>query len=473
MLITREVINKNITFLDSPFSEIQPKIFNYDDVCYGIDHIKSILLSYNCQPGQSVLIGLPSTTLQIAAFFACAELGLQVIILDHSRDDRWINIDYIDPKTKSLLPINYYIFDRRAFHPVSWARHNFLKNNSDHNVELDIKKIYHKFYDVHTTDILAKDTDILLKCTSSGTTGTAKLVKHSHHFLHDLIKRNRVFYHGCVCMILNLNHGSSPATYFLPAVCSENTTHFISYKMQTFDVFDFKKLSDKIIQLNVEHLMIPYSYMIDRLFNNGANKSDLNLYTLSTIQKDWLKYYKQEKVKNIISFFGCNETSGPLLINEIKDIDFSEWRYKLFDDFYKLNTNEGKNLEVMMPVYDATIYTNDKFDVKDGYFFYMGRNDLYRVNGLEVNLDAYSNLVSEQLDGTIIIDTAKDKLYLAIWDDIQDIDFKISELNSKLASLSNGVHQIQKFKSLNKDKFYSGVKLDMELLRDYFRNYVN
>jgi hypothetical protein len=470
MLITREVINKNITFLDLP---IESKICNYDDLCYTIDHIKGILLNeYNCEPGQSVVLGLSSCTLQIAAFFACAELGLQVIILDHSRDDKWISVDYIDPKTKALSPINYYIFDKKTFHPTIWTRHNFLKNNADHSVELDSRKIDNKEYVVHTTDVLAKDTDILLKCTSSGTTGSAKLVKHTHRFFYELIKRNNVFYYGSVCMIMNLNHGSSPATYFLPALNSENTTQFVSRKVEMFNLFDFKDLTNVISKLKIEHLMIPYSYMIDNFFTHGANTPELNLYTLSTIQQSWIEYYNQGKVKNIISFFGCNETSGPLLINEIKDKDFSESRYKLFDDFYKLNTNEGKNLEVAMPVYGTTISTNDMFDIKDGYFFYMGRNDLYRVNGLQINVDAYFALVSEQVDGTMIIDTAKDKLYLAIWNDVKDIDAKITELNSKLGSLSNGLHKIHKFKVLNKDKFYTGVKLDMELLRDYFRNYV-
>lgn len=470
MLITREVINKNITFLDLP---VRSNICNYDDLCYAIDHIKGILLNnHDCKPGQSVVLGLSACTLQIAAFFACAELGLQIIILDHSRDDKWISVDYIDPKTKALSPIDYYIFDKKTFHPTILARHNFLKTNSGYSVELDSRKINNKEYDVQTTDILAKDTDILLKCTSSGTTGTAKLVKHTHHFFYELIKRNRVFYYGSVCMTMNLNHGSSPATYFLPALCSENTTQFVSYKVQMFNVFDFKDLSNVISKLKIEHLMIPYSYMIDRFFTNGEENSELNLYTLSTIQQSWLEYYKKGRIKNIISFFGCNETSGPLLINEIKDKDFAESRYKLFDDFYKLNTNEGKNLEVAMPVYGTTISTNDMFDIKDDCFFYMGRNDLYRVNGLQVNVDKYYALVAEQVDGIMIIDTAKDRLYLAIWNDVQDIDSRIAELNSKLGSLSNGLHQIQKFKVLNKDKFYTGVKLDMELLRDYFRNYV-
>ena len=470
MIITREVINKNITFLDLP---AKPKTFNYDDLCYSIDHIKGILLNqYNCKSGESVVLGLSASALQIAAFFACAELGLQVIILDHTRDDKWISIDYMDPKTKALSPINYYIFDKRTFSPVILARHNFLKNNSDHNVELDSRKIENKEYDVSTTEVLAKDTDILLKCTSSGTTGSAKLVKHTHHFFHELIKRNKSFYYDSVCMVMNLNHGSSPATYFLPALCSENTTQFVSYKVEMFNAFDFATLSDIINQRRINHLMLPYSHLIERFFTNCIGHADLNLYTLSTIQSSWLEYYKQKKVKNIVSFFGCNETSGPLLINEIRDNDFSETRYKLFDDFYKLNTNEGKNLEVGMPVYGTTIFTNDMFDVRDGYFFYMGRNDLYRVNGLQVNLDVYSKLVSEQLDGTIIIDTSKDKLYLAVWADDTDIDNKIAELNAKLASISNEVHQIHKFKSLDKDKFYTGVKLDMELLRDYFRNYV-
>jgi hypothetical protein len=477
MIVTREVINKNISFIDIGRF---PKSYSYADLCFYIDHIKYILINeYNCKRGESVLIGLSVSTLQIAAFFACAELGLQVIILDHSRDDDWISTDYVDPKTKSLMPLNYYIVEQKTINPDILPRHNFFKSIADNSIVLNFRNFDKNKNPAPSTPVIAEDNDILLKCTSSGTTGTAKIVKHTHKFLNKLILRNKSFFYGSVCMIMNLNHGSSPATYFLPALCSENTTHFISCKMQlvagykqtkTF-VPDFKELGLFVDQFDIKHLMLPYTHLIKLFFDKGVYPG-LTLYTLSTIQKSWLDYYNNGNIKNIISFFGCNETSGPLLINEIKDADFSESRYKLYDDFYRLNVNEGKNLEVTMPVYDINISTNDMFDIVNGYFYHKGRNDLYRVNGSIVDLPEYNSRVTETLNAIMIVDTVKDSLYLAIWEHSADYLEKIDQLNARLLRISKGSHKVDKFAILDQNKFYTGVKLDMELLRDYFRNYV-
>jgi len=478
MLITRKIINPKIKFID-----IKPKIkfHNYSQLCQKIDHIKDILVEkYDCRPGQSVLIGITSSTLQIAAFFACAELGLEVIILDHGRDDNWISTDYIDPKTQALMPINFYINDDPQHLPEhALSRHKFFDKISDHTVILD--NITHGIERPSNDTIFAEPKRVLLKCTSSGTTGTAKLVKHSHEFLHLLANRNKNFYSDTVCMVMNLNHGSSPATYFLPALVSEKTRYFISSKMyrtikninlsMANNSWDLTDLSETVHNYNINHLMLPYTHLIDDFFDKGKYP-DLNLYTLSTIRQEWLEYYHGGGIKNIISFFGCNETSGPLLINEINDANFSESKYKLYDNFYGINLQDGKNLEVDMPVYKTKILTNDVFEPVEGYFLHKGRNDLYRINGRPVNLFKYNDIVSARLDATLIIDTMKDSIYLAIWKIDDKSEEKIRQIDDQLLGTSEGLHRINKFASLERDKFYSGVKLDMELLRDYFRKFV-
>jgi len=461
MLVTRQIINKDIEFID--VNQFSPCSYSFNELSNGIDYIKDKLLNeFRCEHGDSVLIGMSPCTLQIATFFACAELGLQVIILDHDRNDNWIIEDYIDPKTRSLMPIKYFIVDS-TYHQIPWKKHNFFKKICEHFVILELDCLKHSF-NVAKTETYAKPESILLKCTSSGTTGTAKVVKHTHSFFHQLILRNSVFYDNTVCMIANLNHGSSPATYFLPAVVSKNTTRFLSSRVN-----DFPK---QISKYDVRHLMIPYTHMIQHFFDISGKFPELCLYTLSTIQESWLDLYKDKKIGNIISFFGCNETSGPLLINQINDVNFKESSYKLMDDFYKLNLIEDRNLEVEMPVYGTKIRTNDVFALQDGYYHHKGRNDLYRVNGCVVDLIRYNEIAKELIDATVIVDTIKDNLYVAVWQDVEDIADKICRLSERFHSMSNGAHKVNKFAILSKDKFYSGVKLDMELLRDYFRKFV-
>jgi hypothetical protein len=471
-LITRDIINKNILFKDVNVHNLyqKDKVYTFSDLDKQINIVKNILQNeHQCREGQTVLIGIAPSVLQIAAFFACAELGLTVVIADHNRNDNWIDPDYVDPKTQSLLPINY-----------------FLVTNDEHLIPK-----YKLFYAICEKTVSIRDLDsqdttsntyigcdeksLLLKCTSSGTTGTAKLVTHTHGFLKRLIERNKVFYHGNVCMAHNLNHGSSPATYFLPALSSPDTKMFVSYMItyltETAYSDDLLKFAlDKFKKFEFDHLMIPYSYMIDNFLKHGTYEN-LNLYTLSTIKQQWVPYFLDKRIKNIISIFGSNETSGPTFINEIADHAFEENKYRLLDDFYSINLLEGNMLEVTMPVYGTKIVTNDVFDKVDFNYYHRGRNDLYRVNGFEVNVTAYTELIKKYLDADLIIDTVKDSLYIAVWKD-ERTESNINIIREAISKSSYNAHKINKYAVLDKIKFMTGVKLDMELLRDYFRKFV-
>jgi|LakMenE18May11ns_1017448.scaffolds.fasta_scaffold9917564_2 hypothetical protein len=480
MLVTRDIINPNIEFVDIKFRNFS---YTYQQLCNGIDVIKDILLNkYGCQPGDSILIGINTSALQIATFFACAELGLQVVVLDHGRNDNWIATDYIDPKTQSLMPIRYFIVDDR-YTNLNSPKYEFFKKVCPNFVILDAYLLDNQHI-VPQTKVYATPESILIKCTSSGTTGTAKIVQHTHQFLSKLIPRNGCFYDDTVCMITNLNHGSSPATYFLPALCSDNTKKFVSFvnidnddgvkhPIKKFkDVkFNFSRLSIAVQNHDIKHLMLPYTHMIQDFFDQNDHPN-LTLYTLSTIPIAWLDVYKNKKIKNIISFFGCNETSGPVFISEINDTNFAESNYKLMDDFYKINLNDGTNLEVEMPVYDKKICTNDMFEHMNGYYRHIGRNDLYRVNGHVVDLQKYKDTVMEFLNATLIVDTIKDKLYVAVWDQVDDVENRVKDISQEFQRISESTHKVDKFAVLEQNKFYSGVKLDMELLRDYFRKFV-
>jgi hypothetical protein len=471
MLLTRNIINKNIIFKDVNVHNLwqKDKQFNFEQLNNLINIVKNILQKdYNCQTGQTVLIGITTSALQVATFFACAELGLEIVIADHARNDNWIDPNYVDPKTKSLLPIDYFIVTSDQHQIPKYKLFYKICNETVQLSELNTKD------NTPNMHIGCNPNSIILKCTSSGTTGTAKIVKHSHEFLYKLIQRNKQFFYGKICMGHNLNHGSSPATYFLPALCSERTELFVSF-MFTY-ITDLYKSTDEIYKLachkfksyTFDHFMIPYSHLIDDFLNTG-NNSSLTIYTLSTIKSNWLSYYKSKQIKDIVSFFGSNETSGPTFINRISEIDFQESKYKTVDNFYTINLLNDKELEVTMPVYNTKICTNDTFRLENECYFHCGRNDLYRVNGQIIDLELYNSFVSA--NATLIVDSKKDNLYLAFWEEC-NFEEKIKEINLKLHDASYNVHKINKFAVLDKNKFLSGVKLDMELLRDYFRNFI-
>ena len=51
-------------------------------------------------------------------------------------------------------------------------------------------------------------------------------------------------------------------------------------------------------------------------------------------------------------------------------------------------------------------------------------------------------------------------------------NFASEQINIKYKEISQNRHYISKYKVLNYEDFLTGVKLDQEMLRDYFRNYV-
>lgn len=459
-MITRENINKNIRFEDVGYNtgSKSPKVYDCDRLSTEIDVLKNLLQDrYDCLPGQTVLIGLQPGISQIALIFACCELGLPITIIDYHRKDNFKGYKYTDPKTEILLPINFFIVSKKE----STDKFDFFHKVCEKTIILD----------KHTNDrntkenrvILANNDSLFIRCTSSGTTGTPKIVEHTHGFMELLIKRNTSFFDGKIGLIFNLNHGSSLATYFMPALFSTSVKNFIN--------FDIKhNLLVSLGKYELSHLMIPYPHLIENFFAaNGRKNDNLKIYTLSTIRKEWKKSIKNGIINDVISFFGSNETSGPIFVSSAKEKGFKENHFKLIDDFYKINVSENNDFSVTLPVYNKSINTNDRFKQVGIKYEHLGRNDIIRINGFPINLDNYRDTCKLIANCDLVYDILNNRIYLAIWSDHPDPKDIKDKINSELRKYSQNNHFISKFSVLEYEEFLSGVKLDQELLRDYFR----
>lgn len=493
-VIDRSIINQNIIFYDV---DDEGKIIKYTYQQFEsiVDRIKFYLLSnYEIKPGETALIGYQTSKIEkTAAFFACLELSLSITILEPQLrvgnsigqseklfDEIEPTIEnggydlYIDTKTKLLSPIHYLITD----HDPSYIEKN-PHSKMAILCSLFLNTIYHKNimdfnYDKTISNNLTIDPkSIAMRCTSSGTIGTPKIIEHTHEFIFDLCKRNSKMYHGISVNEKCLGHGSGPITYFLPVLMSKNVT-------KVFNIANNAGLFRHPIRSKnlFNHMMIAYPNDISEYLKNMSKnhpETELTIYTFYTIREEWIPFVREKKIKNIISLFGTSETSGPIFTNQADDQNFIKNKFSLIDDYYPISFTNENLLEVTIPTYNKKICTNDRFliDYYNGHFYHNGRSDLIRINGRiveEAKCDKILYQLRRRIDAKFIYDTAFDEIYLAVWQEIPKLDILIDKINSKMLQFSFMHHQITKYQVLDKTLFFTGIKLDNQLLRDYFRS---
>lgn len=240
MIITREIINKNIKFHDivetgdGKYTQFD---YGYDQLNIAIDLYKNLLIDSGVKPQDTVTITEKNCIWQLAALFASFELGLKVAITDYLTEAMTEKINHevfeVDTKTKVLLPIDYLLCSS-----IELERNDnnlFLKKISylDRIIgkviirKFSYQHLYHKPKNVDS-DISAHSNHIATKSSTSGTTGSPKCIEHSHEFLYELLERNSKLFSGNFLSYRNLNHGSSIFCYCIPAITSKSITDFYS-----------------------------------------------------------------------------------------------------------------------------------------------------------------------------------------------------------------------------------------------------
>ena len=438
-LITREAINENIIFHSR-------KHRSFDDLCYKIDGYKNLLeKKYNVKEGDSVLNALNGLD-AIAFFIASCELGMVTIVTSVPPliKDKFFDSGktWIDAKTKQVMPIDYFVVrsNREEYIPKDM----FFKEVSEHMISMNTLMELDDFSPNHT--INAKPDSIIMRCTSSGTTGTPKRIEHTHQFMRSLCDRNSEQFYGTIAGNRKFLHGSSFATYFLPTLMSKDVTdiHTIGYTTNIH-----KTINQNVLD-NIDHIQFPYTDEIQYFLDQDISYPHLTVYTLAAIRPEWVQYVGT-KVKDIISMYGMSETSGPVLINKASNYEFAPNKFYPMDDFYNLDIVDG-HLSVNQYV------SSDKFTKQGTAYLFHGRDDLIRINDVELPLQQYNSYVE---NGEVIVDSLYNKIYLALWEETD-----VEEIQSKFDSR----HIISKSEVLDKSMFMSGIKLDIQALREHFRS---
>lgn len=337
-IINREIINKNIIIEDRKGFDLEGVLYNYNDLSKRIDRAKNFLKDNNAKKGNRILIGTLPTIELIALFFASSELGLTVFIADNSNYSNLPVIDFFVVMKENLIYKHGH-------------SQKFFCNYSKTVLYLDDLCMYDNF--TKNTDTDSNTESIVIESLSRKTNN---FVRHTHEFIFDITKRNRILFDGSVGYWLNLNHGSSLATYFLPALCSEKVQSFVNF---------FLDLTSKPVNMdnsNVDHVNIAYESVLENIPNCFLKKNpNLTIHTLMPLNKKLIKFYKKGYCRDIISIFGSNETSGPVFVNKASYKHSNTNVYKILDNFYELDFSN--TLKIKM--YNEWIETFDVFDIID------------------------------------------------------------------------------------------------------------
>jgi hypothetical protein len=481
MIVDRDIISQNFRYktneLNHRYGFAEEQVTNLKGLHSRIDYWKYILFAHcGMDRGDKIALGLTQIGLDyIAIVFAGMELSLQFVVLDFS-----IQADRIG--------VNDYKTD--AFGKIDLFLHHFP--DGDENLEYygkKARKVFHT-YDLADLQINRNDEfravaarrpkpdDVLMLCTSSGTTGTPKSVQHTHAFMHRLAKRNAQYFSGSVMHIRNLHHGSSMAVFFLPTLASDTVDlHMgLGYNIAEEGMCKVANIANKF---QIKNISFPYTNDIEIFLNECEDrnyhwKDGLNIFTLSYIPGTWKKYFNTVGINQIQSIFGCNETSGPLFVsNMLRDEEFNPKSFTKLDDFYGFTLDKKNMLGVTMPVYEQKIQMNDQFSIVNDKWIHEGREDLIKVNQVEVNLGSLMETPSKfKIDALCLTDTVYNKIYLAIWEDIPDkvADVKTKVIDKDIKRNINKELEISKHAVLAKSDFMRGIKLDHEMIRDWFRN---
>lgn len=446
-------------------------------------------LAHRCdaKKGDKILIGVIDISVDFLAMcFAAFELSLVIVIADENPLRSISNKTIVNPKMAELMPLDILIWQSIQTGPesdIDLRRYSnkiaFYKENAKFDINLN--EFYRTDFPEDLSVISAirpEEDDLLMLTTSSGTTGTAKIVKHTHKFFDQLCRRNSEKFAGEVVHCKNMHHGSSLTVFYLPSLMSDAVTahYFTSCHPNLYDAF-----VQQIAGIDLNHISFPYVKIFKDVMSVCETRRikfpNLRVSLLSYVPAFGKQYIRDSYVKEIQSIFGSNETAGPLFLSTLSMDNVDEYDSKSFmkvDDFYDMQI-EDDVLTVTLPVYGTKIKTNDVFTVDGEQYNHKGRSDLVRINDVTIDFGFFDSICQDYNDQIMLVtDTIENKIYLVI--DKKYLTFSesiVDEINTKIRmNYATDRLQIDKYIIEDFNLFLSGVKVDRELIREYFRQHV-
>ncbi|CAB4129023.1 hypothetical protein UFOVP112_129 [uncultured Caudovirales phage] len=488
--LTRDCIvdGLELTEFDNEFNIT--RIVNRDEFCNMVDQWKSLLLEkYDAKPGQTFFLHGHSSSVYYSFMFAAWELGL-INIIDLPRCN--CEADLTAPRTTMFGIVDFIVRTNThnelfgpnvvgKYDPNRWYagptfkwEYERARTQSRNIIELD------DFEDHVPQNDISNISNIVLCTTesdaiyfpSSGTSNAPRVLKDSHKKVLTIANRSivqlglqedeRVLHQN------NINHGSTFVVHWLPTFM-KCKYHFTAMPR------DFDRLVKVSNELKINRVMLYTTKLVtDWLIASGPVDHPVKIQTLYQITPEIINLIKEKNINTVFGNFGSSEIGGPFFVKRITpnvNLDTYEINNmgKPLDDFWQLEVRDGK-LWIKSDILGIDWATaNDKFEQRNGDFYFLGRENFYRIGEEWFDLGVLEKQLAEYFkdQASIVVDPNLQKLYLAIWEENKDSENRfISFMNSTFSTLH--IDYIIRGEPL--ESFSNGRKIDTSLIRDYCRN---
>lgn len=439
-------------------------IVNYNDIVGGIIQWKNILHEQtNFRLGQKFGVGSSQCDYTyLTAIFAGIELGGKIIVMPSTASGKkligpitaWLYEDHV---TKAIHDGNEVM----AKHTIPWS--------TFYNFESKFKSFAHLQQTNRSPD------EIVLTTTTSGSTGTPRVIEYSHQLFDDVrarsIKIFKLDQEDRVLHLSNMHHGGTGGVFFLPSLSACKYHYYFNGLSADLDI---DHLIELIKQEKISKAMFPNNLLVDKFLSKLTwLDHDFEIYVNQANSKSWIEHVSRTNIKAIHSLFGSTETLGPIFLNTItrnSKLDHNVLNYgKLLDDHYSVDCRNGCTVVTIKNHYQETL--SDQFVVgADNDYIFQSRTTLIRINECIISLADITKLTQELLgnDGVIVPDTVTNKIYVAYTDKLVDPSHTINQLNCQLSAMSP-LLQVDHADCIDLNQFITGIKLSIENLRAHFR----